>query len=308
MKKVLLSAVLAAVMLISGCSKRSATGQEHTSNDVSPMPSTYGDTTESAETESEPIIETGVTQLYTDVFKPLYKGMSTMTFDEGLKIVDSIDNNKFSVEVTYPTDEVSPKIIITDNDGDVLTVYFYYDFRREDEKDTLSIMEYKHGEYGFSASDTAHIAEVSYEIYDPEKDPSFYKAESLSDCEKFLFGSSEIKEQSYEVKLLHGELLEKSAIGTSLTIKAKIEPSYNNKATIDQNYFNIENIIKNQGGTRFTQIDYWAVADMTDGSEKKVISFTLSEDIINKIANNQIAANTLGNYVDDLYILPSLQE
>ena len=81
-------------------------------------------------------------------------------------------------------------------------------------------------------------------------------------------------------------------IGDYMTIKEKAEL--------------IVNDIKNQEGTRFSHIDYWAVADMTDGSESKVISFTLSEEVIKKIANNQIAANTIGSYADDLYILPSL--
>ncbi len=92
----------------------------------------------------------------------------------------------------------------------------------------------------------------------------------------------------------------------TLVIKAKIESSYDNKATVDQNYYNIEDIIKNQGGDKYTEIQYWAVADMTDGSEQKVVSFTVSESVIKQIANNEIVTNQMGSYVDDLFIHASL--
>lgn len=289
MKKVLLSAVLAVVMLVSGCSKGNTTGQEYASNDVSPV------IIESAESESESVAEISVTQLYADVFKPFCDGMDTLTFEKAKSLARSLD---YAMEIT----DEEGTFTVSAEDGDKITADFCWDMN---EKNTLYQLMYERGDRYIYASSLAHIQEVHYYTHDAYGENS---VTSLADCEEFLFGSAITQEKSYEVKLLHGELLEKRAIGTSLTIKAKIEPSYNNKATIDQNYYNIENIIKKQGGTRFTLIDYWAVADMTDGSEKKVISFTLSEDVINKIANNQIAANTLGDYVDDLYILPSLQE
>ena len=53
--------------------------------------------------------------------------------------------------------------------------------------------------------------------------------------------------------------------GDILVVKAKITPSYNNKATINQNNFNVQDIVKNQGGNTYKEIQYWAVADMEDG-------------------------------------------
>ena len=112
--------------------------------------------------------------------------------------------------------------------------------------------------------------------------------------------------------LSHGTLLEANpnggADGNTLVIKAKIEPSYNNKATIDQNYFNIEDIVQDQGGDKFSCIDYWAVADMQDGSEAKVVAFTVNSDVIQGLKKQNIVATELGDYVDDLYILPSLMK
>ena len=104
-----------------------------------------------------------------------------------------------------------------------------------------------------------------------------------------------------------GDLLDVNVSGTTVVIKAKIQPSYSNEATIHQNYFSVCDIIKNQGGDKYDSIQYWAVADMTDGSEGKVISFTVPKQIIDRVASGEIVDNKLGDYLDDLWILPSLQ-
>lgn len=105
------------------------------------------------------------------------------------------------------------------------------------------------------------------------------------------------------VSVVTNEIDDKNVI----VVKAKITPSYNNKATVDQNYFNVEDLIQEQGCDAFDELQYWAVADMTDGSEQKVVSFTVSSSLIQKIAEGSVPTNQLGDYVDDLYILPSLQ-
>lgn len=91
-----------------------------------------------------------------------------------------------------------------------------------------------------------------------------------------------------------------------VVIKAKIAPSYNNKATIKQNYLNIEDLIKNQGFDKFNELQYWAVADMTDGSESKVFSCTVSKGLINSIKEGNISVERYEAMVNDLWILPSL--
>lgn len=112
--------------------------------------------------------------------------------------------------------------------------------------------------------------------------------------------------------LEHGELV--SAVTNEidgrnvLVIKAKISSSYNNEATVDQNYYNVADLIQSQGCDVFDELQYWAVADMSDGSEQKVVSFTVDADLIQKIAAGEVVENQLGDYVTDLYILPSLAE
>lgn len=111
--------------------------------------------------------------------------------------------------------------------------------------------------------------------------------------------------------MLHGTLIDANpkggTDGKTLVIKTKIESSATNNLTIKQNYFNIADIIHNQGGNEFNCIDYWAVADMTSGDEEKVVAFTLSKEVINMVYENQIADNQIGEYADDLFIHPSLQ-
>ncbi len=117
-------------------------------------------------------------------------------------------------------------------------------------------------------------------------------------------------EKSKIKSLLFGELLsvtEQPGNNKYVVIKAKITSSYSNQSTIDQNYFNIGYIIRNQDGNKYETIDYWAVADMTGGSETKVISFTLNSATIQGIYNGNIIDTQIGEYAQDLWIHQSLK-
>lgn len=111
--------------------------------------------------------------------------------------------------------------------------------------------------------------------------------------------------------LMFGELLDANpnggVDGNTLVIKTKIEGQITNKLTINQNYHNIEDLVKNQGADQFDCIDYWAVADMTNGEEQKVVAFTVNSDTIKGIAEGYIVAIQLEDYVDDLFIHQSLK-
>lgn len=125
----------------------------------------------------------------------------------------------------------------------------------------------------------------------------------------FSYGAlGKLFESDQEYTLSYGELLQTTVTGTTLVIKAKIEPQLTKKITIKQNYYNVCDIITDQGGDAFTEIQYWAVADMTDGSEGKVISFTLDDWVIKMIAEKKIYPAMLEDYAKDLYILPSLKK
>lgn len=303
MKRLRIIAVLAAALMTTGCGSTqpysqftSETGfissEAEVSNYSQIDTQEVSKSVEVEKIEDDPVSVPG---LYADVFKPFCNGMDTLTFNKAKQDVQNID---YTVEITNPEGTLT----VSSDEGDIITAEFCWDMNGSN---TLYQLMYTRGERFFYASSLAHIQEVNYFTNDSNAEK---QVNGLAECEKFLFDSSvsSSSDGSYSVTLLHGTLLEKKAIGDNLTIKAKIEPSYSNKVTIDQNYYNIEDIIKKQGGTRFSHIDYWAVADMADGSEQKVISFTLSGDTIQKIADSQIVANQMGTYVDDLFILPSL--
>ena len=109
-------------------------------------------------------------------------------------------------------------------------------------------------------------------------------------------------------KAKFGEVLDANEYNNTLTIKFKIKPSMTNKMTVDQNGYNVEDLILNQNANKFDEIQYWAVADMTDGSESKVISFTLNKKLIDNIKQQYVVGNQIVNQSDDVWILPSLKE
>ena len=108
------------------------------------------------------------------------------------------------------------------------------------------------------------------------------------------------------VELNYADQVEVSTWGSEVVIKAYITAAASNQKTINKNYHIVCDFIRDYSGTDFDSISYWAVADSTDGEEVKVISFDLSEDIIDTIATQDFAENTLEDYVTDLYVLPSL--
>lgn len=122
-------------------------------------------------------------------------------------------------------------------------------------------------------------------------------------------GTEEATESQQEeaISLQYGELLSLHEQDGIAVVKAKIAPSFSNSATVSQNYYNIEALVKKHGFDKYDKVQYWAVADMTDGSEQKVISFTVPHDVLTKIAAGKLAINQLGSYVTDLWVHQSLR-
>ena len=135
--------------------------------------------------------------------------------------------------------------------------------------------------------------------------------QSAQSTDMFNFASSDIQTGEQDINGLEvkfGELLSVNCNGDAVVVKVKITPSYNNNATIDQNYYNVEDLIKEHGFNTCQELQYWAVADMSNGDESKCISFTLDKQTIDALYDGSIVANELSNYVSDLWVLPSLQE
>ena len=154
----------------------------------------------------------------------------------------------------------------------------------------------------------AHTEETTATTVTTEETTTTTTTTTATSVETTEAATSAEDESGYSLKF--GDLL--SAIENNIdgknviVVKAKITSRLTNKMTIDQNYHNVEDLIKNQGCDKFDEIQYWAVADMADGSEGKVISFTVDSDLIQEIKSSAVVAIQMGDYVSDLYILPSL--
>lgn len=105
------------------------------------------------------------------------------------------------------------------------------------------------------------------------------------------------------------ELKDVTISGTTMIVKAKIPSSSTNGQVPLRCYSTVIDLICKQGCDELDEIQFWAVADMTDGSESKVISFTVPGEVIKAVASKDPATylQTLGDYVDELWLHPSLK-
>lgn len=91
-----------------------------------------------------------------------------------------------------------------------------------------------------------------------------------------------------------------------IVIKTKITSNLTNKMTIGQNFYNVQGVAKS-GEYNDYDIRYWAVADMTNGSESKVISFDVPSYVMKQLADDRILPGDLEKYVNNFWVLPSLK-
>lgn len=249
--------------------------------------------------------------------------LSTMTGTELLELRDRIDKElKESHEVDWSTeydimDDIEERL---SEIGDVPT----YKIRLSDKSLTNDWGVYKaEASYKYNDSDrNEHTGKIiaEYRFIDGELSATSFAIDgkdvltesNTSEGNKDSSDegdSAESEEQTVIDKLQYGDLLDVTIndIDSIIVIKAKITPSFSNQSTIDQNYYNIDFLVKNYNVDQYKELQYWAVADMTDGSESKVISFDVSNSLMKKIKDGSIVANQLGNQVDNLWILPSLR-
>lgn len=211
-----------------------------------------------------------------------FYGIITTIKDETKSNLDNLVSERANSEVV----EYEKKILAFIND--ILKNYnINYTLTKEDEDEYFTWIDNKNA------------------LLNPNSKDSNTKEDAPSDSDTNYESDSTIKNVYLNIK--HGTFEEAIANGDTLVVKAKIKPSYSNKATINQNAFNVEDIVKNQDGYKYSEIQYWAVADMQNGSESKVISFTIDKNVIAMIENGSIPGNMILNYVSDLWILPSLK-
>ena len=159
-------------------------------------------------------------------------------------------------------------------------------------------------------------------LYCAQKD-SCYKAMalclSLSGCgnsgknEAVVLDFSEPTAYAQEVDsaglvMRFGDLQSVHQDGEKVIVKAKIEPNLTSDMTVKQNFFAVADLIKNHGFNTCGELEFWAVADMTNGSEEKVVQFTLEKDAIDGIYDETILDDQVGDHVVDLWVHNSLKQ
>ena len=163
-----------------------------------------------------------------------------------------------------------------------------------------------------SVSDTSISSETTTAVSETTEAASVTEIEETK-AEPFVLDISGYGMENWgnidtgNLKLSTGDLL--SVIyseGDVLIVKAKIQSQLSNRLTIDQNYYNVGDLIKKHGFDACQELQYWAVADSASGDEIKVISFTLDRATIEAVKNGSILENQLGDYVSDLFIHQSL--
>ena len=143
--------------------------------------------------------------------------------------------------------------------------------------------------------------DLSETASEPEGTDFVLNVESLTDADVGPLDTGNLS-------LKFGELLSVNYGGDGVVVvKGKIDGQLTNNLTVKQNYFSVCDLIKNRGFDSCQELQYWAVATMTNGEEDKVISFTLDRTAIEGVANGNIVENQLGDYVTDFYIHPSLK-
>lgn len=131
---------------------------------------------------------------------------------------------------------------------------------------------------------------------DPEPDPVVF------DFSEEYYG--DVDPQG--LQLSHGDVVSILQNGDVVILTAKVKENLTNKMIIDQNYYIVEDLIKDNGFNTCNRLKYMSVMDV-DGDEMKVVSFDLNKEIIDKVYNEQIFGSQIGDNAENLWINNALK-
>ena len=108
-----------------------------------------------------------------------------------------------------------------------------------------------------------------------------------------------------DLQLRFGEVESINQNDKTVVIQAVITPNLTNKMTIGENYYNVEQLIKQNGFNTCDKLCYWAM--LKDGDTAiKIIQFDLSKNVIDMIYSEKILGSQIPDYATDLWIAPAL--
>lgn len=110
-----------------------------------------------------------------------------------------------------------------------------------------------------------------------------------------------------DLELYSGELRGVNSDGAGVFVVKAFGGGSTGKLLVASGFHNVADLILNHGFDGCEEIQYWAVANTTDGEEVKFISFTVPRNLIVQVAEGKVVAGQLRSYVEDLWILPGVE-
>jgi hypothetical protein len=170
----------------------------------------------SSESEEEPQIETeedkeekAEKKLFDDIFVELSDQVGLMTYNECL---DYFEGTTLTYDTTAPSDDDMGQISIEGDDGFKLVIDFY---PNDDEEETITLLSYSNGDYEGSVSDSYHMDDVKYGIYDVTAEERNIDVDSLQDVITFIKDEVPLKQEAYE-----------NSVSENTELEVTLEPSY----------------------------------------------------------------------------------
>jgi hypothetical protein len=105
-----------------------------------------------------------------------------------------------------------------------------------------------------------------------------------------------------------GEPIRIAQMGGYVVIEVKVDESFGDKLTINQNYLNATKLIQDNGfNTVLQKLEYRAYMDAVDGSLTKAMTFVIKKDVIDEVYSGNVDwLSDLPSRVEDLWIHPQL--
>ena len=91
------------------------------------------------------------------------------------------------------------------------------------------------------------------------------------------------------------------------TLKVKIQAKRTKDQTVEQNYYNIIQFVKNNPD-KYDVIHYEGVAENSGGEEVKAVTFDVSKELIQSIQGGTVEAKDIPEKAENLYILYTLTD
>lgn len=95
--------------------------------------------------------------------------------------------------------------------------------------------------------------------------------------------------------------------GNVIVAKYYIASALDNTMMLNMVLFNIFDLVQNEGGSAFDEVQVWAQAPSTSGEDVKFVQFTLSKPVLELIAANGCVPEQLLALSDDLWVIPSME-